>query len=217
MLKLDLVGKVVGDLIVIRFLEKKDRNDVNYKGSIWECQCSCGAITQVRGTYLTGNGNYTQASCGCHRVKDHFIKTNKLKLEREYIYSFSDFEKYTFLHKAAFHSNSPLKLFDIDTYKAYIKKFYDEEQFNIVYAFWNRNENSLKTYYNWSKPSLDHKIPLSRGGKNDIDNLQFLTVFENLAKRDLTWEEWVVFKRETNTTSDYFLDNIVLKGGKDLE
>lgn len=216
-LKLDLVGKVVGDLTVIRLLEKKDRNDSNYKGSVWECQCSCGAITQVRGAYLTGNGNYTQTSCGCHRVKDHFIKTNKLKLDKEYVYSFLDFEKYAFLHKAAFHSNSPLKHFDTDMYKAYIEKFYNDKQFNATYIFWKRSESSLKTYYNWSKPSLDHKTPLSRGGTNTLDNLQFLTVFENLAKRDLTWEEWIIFKKETNTISNYFLENIMPKGGKDLE
>jgi hypothetical protein len=29
-------------------------------------------------------------------------------------------------------------------------------------------------------------------------------------------EEWNIFKKETNTTSDYFIENI-LKGGKDYE
>lgn len=63
-----------------------------------------------------------------------------------------------------------------------------------------------------AKPSIDHIIPLSRGGTSKIDNLQILTVFENLAKRDMTMLEWNNFKYSTNTHSNYFIDEI-LKGG----
>ena len=55
-------------------------------------------------------------------------------------------------------------------------------------------------------------IPTSKGGKEELSNYQFLTIFENLVKRDMTMEEWNVFKRETNTKSDYFIESI-LKGG----
>lgn len=51
-------------------------------------------------------------------------------------------------------------------------------------------------------------IPKSKGGTNELNNLQVLTVFENLAKRDMTWDEWNIFKEKTNTTSDYFIENI---------
>ena len=55
-------------------------------------------------------------------------------------------------------------------------------------------------------------VPRSRGDNTeDIDNLQFLTLFENLAKRDMTESEWDTFKRETNTNSDLFIRS---KGGK---
>jgi hypothetical protein len=43
---------------------------------------------------------------------------------------------------------------------------------------------------------------------NSIDNLQYLTIFENLAKRDMTMEEWNQFKKDTNTTSNYFYESI---------
>ncbi len=64
------------------------------------------------------------------------------------------------------------------------------------------------------KPSIDHIIPKSRGGSNDKENLQFLTLFENLAKRDMTQEEWNNFKKNTHTQSDYFIENIQAKGSE---
>ena len=75
-----------------------------------------------------------------------------------------------------------------------------------------------KTFYDWAKPSLDHIIPISKGGEEKLENYQFLTVYENFSKRDMTMEEWNDFKIKTNTTSDYFIDKIMnLEGGLELE
>ena len=71
----------------------------------------------------------------------------------------------------------------------------------------HKQKNS--TFYDWAKPSLDHIIPISRGGSDCLDNLQILTVFENFSKRDLTMEEWNLFKKENKTTSNYFIENIM--------
>ena len=38
-------------------------------------------------------------------------------------------------------------------------------------------------------PSLDHIIPISRGGSWELDNLQIISWFENRAKCDMTQQE----------------------------
>lgn len=58
-------------------------------------------------------------------------------------------------------------------------------------------------------PSLDHIHPQAKKGSWNLENLQFLTWFENRAKADMSQEEWGKFKRETNTRSDLFIDSIL--------
>ena len=58
-----------------------------------------------------------------------------------------------------------------------------------MFTYHEEKEKS-ETFYDLYKPSLDHIIPKSKGGSNTIDNFQFLTLYENLAKRDMTQTEW---------------------------
>ena len=62
---------------------------------------------------------------------------------------------------------------------------YNDDQFNRIYESWI---NSGKEKY--KKPSIDHIVPKSKGGTNDIENLQFLSWFENRCKNDMTQTEW---------------------------
>ena len=206
---IDYSGKKVGRLLIIGPVPT---NLKKYKSNTkeWYCKCDCGNELQLETRMISGNGKYTQQSCGCLRAQAHLVSTSKIEnLTLSFIESFEDFEKYQFLHKSYVRAN--IKDFRWKPYEKFIKKFYEDDQFNKIYNNWSKSKND-KTYYDWYKPSLDHMVPRSRGGSTeDIDNLQFLTLFENLAKRDMTESEWDTFKRETNTNSDLFIRS---KGGK---
>lgn len=218
-LKYNLEGKRVGKLTVIRKCEVDERPTQNH-GNYWICKCDCGNECKVPTTYLTGNSNYTQYSCGCDRKKRAFQASTDLNIPDEYLEKYNknqgDFEKFLLLHKAAVTvSGNNAKYYNehMDEYKDFIEFFWSDEQFNLVYNFWKKHEKTDKTFYDWAKPSLDHIVPSSRGGKNILSNFQFLTTFENLAKRDMTMEEWINFKNRTHTTSDYFIENIIGREG----
>ena len=74
-------------------------------------------------------------------------------------------------------------------YKSYIERFYNNIQFNLIYSAWI---DSGKVKY--KKPSLDHIVPRAKGGTNSLDNLQFLTWFENRCKNDMSQSEWDLLK-----------------------
>lgn len=63
----DLTGQIFGKLTVIRRNGKDSR-----RNAIWECQCECGNIINVRSnSLLTGH----TSTCGCTR-KDNLLKAN---------------------------------------------------------------------------------------------------------------------------------------------
>lgn len=213
----DLTNKIVGRLRVISKVPVNERPTQSH-GNYWLCQCECGNYVKVPTTYLAGNSNYTQTSCGCDRKKKAFQATAYVDVTDEFLDKYKeDFEKFLLIHKALiktsgndaqYYKNNPKE------YEKIIDYFWKDNQFNCLYSFWKNNQNNKITFYDWAKPSLDHIIPSSKGGTNTLDNFQFLTTFENLSKRDMTMEEWNNFKKETNTHSDFYIESI-LKGGLD--
>lgn len=206
---IDVTGQRFGRLEVLKLIPKEERTWSN-KEKAYLCKCDCGNEIIVRQRSLLG-ARVTK-SCGCFRKIASFLATTNAKgLTEEYLFTFRDFDKFLFIHRMLVR-NIGLSTFS-ETYKEYIENFYYQEQFNKVYDFWKtQKETGTKTFYDWAKPSLDHIIPKSKGGGNELDNLQVLTTFENLNKRDMTMEDWNIFKKKTNTCSDYFIENI-LKGG----
>ena len=210
--KYDLIGKNIGKLKVLSLVPVDERPTQNH-GNYWLCECECGNFVKVPTTYLTGNSNYTQTSCGCERKQRAFQASTKIQVSNQFLDQYKDnFEKFLFIHHAIMatsgNSSSYYEKHQIE-YEEIINFFWNDKQFNTLYSLWLKNKKLNNTFYDWLKPSLDHIIPSSKGGKNELSNFQFLTTFENLAKRDMTMEEWNLFKLKTNTKSDYFIENIM--------
>ena len=208
----DYIGKTKGYLYIKNIVPSAEKKN-NYNGTLMYCDCLlCGnKDIQVRFTYLSDNGNYNQLTCGCGRKIRAFLASARKEITEEFLLKFSDFDKFLFVHKMLTHitDNYYGAKCDINEYMTAVQTIYEDRQFNAVYNFWKTNTNRGKTFYDLAKPSIDHIIPLSRGGTSHLKNLQTLTVFENLAKRDMTMEEWINFKKDTNTHSSYFIEEVM--------
>lgn len=215
---IDYIGRTKGHLL-IKGIVPKEEYSTKYSGTLMYCDClSCGKKNvQVRFTYLSDNGNYDQLTCGCGRKIRAFLASARQEIDEDFLYSFEDFDKFLFIHKMLTHitDNYYGTQCDLEEYKTAIRFFYKDNQFNQVYKFWLKHKDKSNTFYDLAKPSIDHIIPLSRGGTSKLSNLQILTVFENLAKRDMTMEEWNEFKKLTNTHSNYFIEEVMLNDYSD--
>lgn len=132
----NLEGKRSGKLLIKKIVPKELRPTQNH-GNYWYCDCDCGTKDiKVPATYLTGNGNYTQKSCGCDRKIAAFIKTSGINLSIEYLSTFSNFEKFLLIHKAFVRtSNIDILNLPLEEYKKLIEHFYNDNQFNKIYDF----------------------------------------------------------------------------------
>ena len=127
-------------------------------------------------------------------TKEQNIKNMKGHLKYdvsfEWLNSFEDIRKLQYLN-ISFSRKRDCEGFTTELYIEFIEKFYNDEKFSYLYDEW------IKTNDVWIKPSLDHIIPKSKGGKlNIITNLQFISWFENRAKFNLTQEQWNKIKEK---------------------
>ena len=58
-----------------------------------------------------------------------------------------------------------------------------------IYRKWLENDKNK-----WLIPSLDHINPKINDNLDNIDNLEFLTWFENRSKNNINPEEWKIMK-----------------------
>lgn len=108
----------------------------------------------------------------------------RFDVSSEYLEQFEDIEKLKFLNKVLTRRGGRFD-FCTEQYKAFIEHFYNDDQFNTIYAKWLDSGRDK-----WLMPSIDHINPKAKGGRNNLSNLQFLTLFENRAKCDMSQEDW---------------------------
>lgn len=108
----------------------------------------------------------------------------RYEVSLEWLMSFDDIEKLKLLNKSITRKRDCTG-FNTELYIKFIEKFYYDDQFNKIYNLWLRKQDR------YSKPSLDHIIPKSKGGRSDdLSNLRFVTWLENRIKNDLDIDEW---------------------------
>lgn len=134
--------------------------------------------------------------CDVERNYNNMATHLRFNVSTKWLMQFSDFSKLKLLNDVITNRSGR---WDVSTewYKSYIDKFYNDEQFNSIYSAWL---DSGKVKY--KKPSLDHIVPKAKGGTNSLDNLQFLSWFENRCKNDMTQSEWDTLK---SNIKEYFI------------
>lgn len=129
--------------------------------------------------------------------KNMAAKLNRALVTVETLAKYEDFEKLKFLTRGISRHRKEFK--EDEKFIAYLEKFYNDPDFNTLYTNWLKSDKNK-----WYMPTIEHIHPKSKGGLFDLDNLVFLSWFENRAKADMGFDEWEEFKKTTNTKSDLF-------------
>ena len=135
-------------------------------------------------------------NCDIERNYNNMATHLRFDVSVGWLMQFKDFDKLKLLNDVITNRSGRWSV-STEWYKSYIERFYNDKQFNSIYVTW---VESGKVKY--KKPSLDHITPKAKGGTNSIDNLQFLSWFENRCKNDMTQTEW---DRVKTSIQDYFL------------
>ena len=114
----------------------------------------------------------------------------------EWLDQFSDVEKLKCLNDCITNRGGRFEVTN-EWYRSYILKFYHCVQFNKIYDLWVINNKEA-----YRKPSIDHVIPVSKGGTNALENLSFLTWLENRSKTNIYQDDWDNIK---NNLNEYFV------------
>lgn len=135
--------------------------------------------------------------CDNERLYNNMATHIRFDVDYKWLMQFKDFKKLQLLNDVITDRNGRWGV-DTEWYKEYIIRFYSNKQFNSIYNKW-----CLSGYEKYKKPSLDHIVPKAKGGTNDLNNLQFLSWFENRCKNDMTQNEWNKLK---SNIEEYFIN-----------
>lgn len=114
-------------------------------------------------------------------------------VELEWLMQFEDIEKLKFLNKSITRKRD-FGEYTLEFYKRFIDKFYYDEQFNKIYSEWIKSDKD-----SLMRPSPDHITPVSKKGQIDcLENIRFITWFENRCKNNMNLDEWEYVKANIN-------------------
>lgn len=122
-----------------------------------------------------------------HNLKN-MLSHLRYDVDFEWLNQFEDIERLKYLNRAMSRKRDCMG-YTTEDYKAYIKKFYNDEDFVRLFNLW------VSTGDKYIKPSLDHIKPKAKGGGLDVGNIRFVSWFENRAKNDIPLEDWEKIKR----------------------
>lgn len=105
----------------------------------------------------------------------------------EWLDGFADIYKLKYLNRSITRRRD-CEGFSTEVYRKFIEKFYYDDKFNKLFLAWR------KTGDRWIKPSLDHIQAKCSGGSLLIENMQFISWFENRAKADIDQSTWELMK-----------------------
>ena len=111
-------------------------------------------------------------------------------VDLDFLLQFDNIEKLKVLNKML-RRERVAEHFDREKYKQFVMKFYYDPQFNLVY-----DDYIVENKAQYAMPSLDHIIPLSKGGSWELENLQILSWVVNRAKYNFLPGEWEYIKKK---------------------
>ena len=114
---------------------------------------------------------------------------------------YDDIDRLIFLNKVLSRRRHIDDIDNINVYLEFIDKFYFDSTFNKIYDDWVAHDKNK-----WYMPSFDHMTSKCNNGECSIKNMQCITWFENRAKAEMNQDEWIEFRKVTNTRSDLFHD-----------
>jgi len=123
-------------------------------------------------------------------------KRIKFDVDAKWYTQFSNLDKIKILHKMIRQRSRGKLIGTTEEYKRYILKYYNDPVFTFIFNRWKETGNRL------FKPSIDHITPLSKGGKNILENYRITTWFENNARNNIDMDMWNIIKPNVQ---EYFI------------
>jgi 5-methylcytosine-specific restriction endonuclease McrA len=120
----------------------------------------------------------------------------RFDISLEWIKQFDNIDKLKLLNKCITVRDNRFNV-NTEWYKKYIEKFYNDKKFNLIYDNWIKNNKDK-----YLMPTIDHIKPKSKNGNSDLENLEFLTWFENRCKNNIDYDKWQEMKKNIQ---DYFI------------